>query len=108
MPKYYGLVGFMNTSNESHSDVYKNSPIKKKYYGDILRNVKRNESGTGVNDNITVSNQISIIADPYAQENFHAIIFVEFMKSYWKVQSVEVQYPRLIITLGGLYNGPTE
>lgn len=108
MAKYCGLIGFMNTNNEMCSDVYKNSPIKKKYYGDILRNIKRNESGTGVNDNISVSNQISIVADPYAQENFHSIIFAEFMKSYWKVQSVEVQYPRLIITLGGLYNGPTE
>ena len=109
MAKYCGIIGFMNTSNsDENSDTWVDTPVKKKYYGDIIKNYKRNEQGSGVNDNITINNQISILADPYARENFHNMLFAEFMDSFWKIQSVEVQYPRLIISLGGLYNGRTE
>lgn len=109
MAKYCGIIGFSNTSNsEERPDVWTDTPVKKKYYGDIIKNYKRNEQGLGVNDNITINNQISILADPYARENFHNMLFAEFMGTFWKVSSVEVQYPRLIISLGGIYNGRTE
>ena len=109
MAKYCGVIGFSNTSNsEERPDVWTDTPVKKKYYGDIIKNYKRNEQGLGINDNITINNQISILADPYARENFHNMLFAEFMGTFWKVSSVEVQYPRLIISLGGIYNGRTE
>lgn len=109
MARYCGIIGFQNTNNsEENSDVWVDKPIKRKYYGDIIKNYKRNEQGLGVNDNITINNQISILADPYARENFHRMLFAEFMGAFCKVQSVEVRYPRLIISLGGIYNGRTD
>ena len=75
------------------------------YCGDLIRNTRRLDSSGMVNDNINIANEISIISDPYANANFHAMRYVEFMGTKWKISNVEVQYPRLILTLGGLYNG---
>lgn len=73
----------------------------------MTRVAKRNEQGQSINDNITLNNSISIIADAYAYENFFAIQYVKVMGTAWKVTSVEVQRPRLILTLGGVWNGET-
>ena len=78
---------------------------ERKYYGDLLRNSRRLQGSQQVNDDITISNQISILADPYAVQHFHAIRYAELFGTKWKVSSVEVQYPRLILELGGVYNG---
>lgn len=106
MPKFYGVIGFSSTVEDPEkSGIYKPTIVEKKYFGDLLKNVKRAESGDGINDNIVLSNQISIISDPYARENFSMIAYATFMGTRWKVTSVEVRYPRLILTLGGVYNG---
>lgn len=106
MPKFCGTIGFSTSVEEPEgSGIYKNKFVTKKYLGDILKNTKRAETGEGVNDNVVLSNQISIISDPYARENFSMIAYVTFMGTRWKVTSVEVRYPRLILTLGGVYNG---
>ena len=68
------------------------------------RNTRRLQSSGNLNDNIVIANELSIVADPYANENFHAMRYVEFMGTKWKISSVEVQYPRLILTLGDGYN----
>lgn len=104
MAKYYGIVGFAETV-ETSPGVWKEQIAKRPYYGDLIRNVRNLQSSDQLNDNINVSNEISILADPYANENFHSIRYVEFMNAKWKVSSVSVQYPRLILTIGGLYNG---
>ena len=80
-------------------------PTEKKYRGDITKNVKRFDSGDSLNDNISLNNTISIVADAYAYENYFAIRYVEWMGARWKVTSVEVQRPRLILSVGGVYNG---
>lgn len=103
MPKFYGEIGFATQTKVS--GVVKEEIVRKKYFGDLIRNIRNLQSSENLNDNINVSNQISIVADPYATENFHAMRYVEFMGAKWKVTSVEVQYPRLILTLGGVYNG---
>ena len=72
---------------------------------DLIKNNRKLESSDSVNDNINISNSISIISDPYANENFHKMRYAKFMGTEWKVTNVEVQYPRLILTLGGVYNG---
>ena len=71
----------------------------------MIRNTRRLQSAEQVNDNINIANDLSIIADPYAINNFHTMRYAEFMGTKWKISNVEVQYPRLILTLGGLYNG---
>ena len=104
MAKFYGVIGFSETVETSPS-VWREQITKRNYYGDILRNSRRLESSGGTNDNINVANQISIIADPYANQNFHQMRFVQFMGTTWKITNVEVQYPRLLLTIGGEYNG---
>ena len=75
------------------------------YYGDVNRNIQRLQATDNLNDDIQINNEFSIVADPYANENFHAIRYVEYMGIKWKVSAVEVRYPRLILNAGGVYNG---
>lgn len=104
MAKFYGVIGYAVTEMTERG-IYEERIVETEYIGDVLRNTRRLRDGSKINDDITISNQISIIADPYAANNFHAMRYVEFMGAKWKVSEVEVQYPRLILTLGGLYNG---
>lgn len=104
MAKYYGVIGYAATV-QTEPGIYEEQIIETEYMGDVLRNTRRLREGSKINDDITISNQISIIADPYASNNFHTMRYVTFMGAKWKVSDVEVQYPRLILTLGGLYNG---
>ena len=103
MAKWIGKIGFVVTS-ETKPGVWKEVATDRKYYGDLIRNTRRLQSSGNVNDNVTISNEISIVADPFANENFHAIRYAEFMGTKWKVTSVDVQYPRLILSLGEVYN----
>lgn len=104
MAKFCGIIGFAETV-ETAPSVWSEKITTRSYYGDILRNTRRLESSGGTNDNINVANQLSIVADPYANQNFHAMRYVKFMGTAWKITNVEVQYPRLLLTIGGEYNG---
>ena len=104
MAKFYGDIGFAILTKTSPG-VYDEDILERNYYGDILRNSRRLQSTDNVNPNINISNEISIIADPYANENFHAMRYVKFMGTKWKITNVEVNYPRLILTIGDVYNG---
>lgn len=101
--RYYGNIGYGN-SVETSPGVWEDQIVLRPYYGDVVRNTRRLQTSEYLNDDISVSNSISIIADAYAYENFFAIRFVEWMGTKWKVDSVEVQRPRLILSLGGVYN----
>lgn len=104
MAKYYGKIGYAETV-ETNPGVWTEQITERSYYGDMIRNTRRLQSAEQVNDNINITNDLSIIADPYAINNFHTMRYAEFMGAKWKISNVEVQYPRLILTLGGLYNG---
>lgn len=104
MAKFYGNIGFAETV-ETEPGVWVEEMTVRTYYGDLVRNTRRLENSGGVNDNVNISNDISIIADPYANHNFHSIRYIEFMGAKWKVSNIEVQHPRLILTIGGVYNG---
>lgn len=104
MAKFYGEIGFAETV-ETAPSVWAEQLTKRHYYGDLVRNTRRLESSGGTNDNINVANQISIVADPYANQNFQAMRYVKFMGTAWKITNVDVQYPRLLLTIGGEYNG---
>ena len=103
MAKFYGKIGY-ETTEEVRPSVYKPIVKERNYYGDVLRNSRRLE-GHQINDNVNISNTISIVADPYAWQNFHAMRYVVWMGSKWKITNVEEAYPRLNLTLGGVYNG---
>lgn len=104
MAKFFGSIGYAETV-ETKPGVWSEQITERQYYGDLVRNMRRLESTNQVNENINIQNEISIVADPYAYKNFHAIRYVEFMGTKWKVSSVDVQYPRLILSVGGVYNG---
>ena len=104
MAKYYGVIGYAETV-ETAPGVYEEQITERKYYGELVRNTRRLQTSDQVNDNINIANEISIIADPFATQNFHAMRYIEFMGAKWKITNVEVRYPRLILTIGGLYNG---
>lgn len=107
MAKFSGKIGFAVTSektiNGSGTGVWEEHIVERQYYGDLIRNSRRLQADK-LNDSITISNDISIVADPYAYENFHSIRYVIFMGTKWKVDSVDVDYPRLSLSLGGVYN----
>ena len=104
MAKWYGEIGFAKTV-ETKPGVYEEQFTKRNYYGDVVRNSRRLQSADQLNDNINVSNQISIVSDPYVDQHCSSIAYVEYMGAKWKVTDVEVQYPRLILSIGGVWNG---
>ena len=104
MAKFHGNVGYAETV-EIRPGVHKEQITPRPYYGELVQNIRKLQSADQLNDNISVSNKISIVSDPYANQNFHSMRYVEFMGAKWKIESVEVQYPRLILSIGGVYNG---
>lgn len=104
MAKYYGKIGFAENV-EVRPGYWEEQITERPYYGDLIRNARRLQSTDQLNDDINIANEISILADPYANQNFHAMRYIWFMGAKWKVSNVNVQYPRLILTIGGLYNG---
>lgn len=104
MAKFYGKVGYIK-SVEVRPGVWDNQVTERSYYGDVTRNTSRFQSTGEVIDDVNISNNISIVADPYANENFHYMRYVEFMGAKCKITNVEVKYPRIVLSLGGVYNG---
>lgn len=104
MGKFYGEVGYAVTV-ETSPGVWTPQIIEHVYTGDILKNTKRFEQRESLNDDITINNIISIIADPFAYENLYMLRYVKWMGACWKVSSIEIQPPRILLTLGGAYNG---
>lgn len=104
MAKWYGKIGYADNV-EVEPGVWEDSIIEHPYYGDLNRNTRSLQNSGGINDNINLSNEISIVADPYASENFYKMRYVEFAGTKWKITNVEVKYPRLILSIGGVWNG---
>lgn len=103
MGKYYGTIGYGETV-ETRDGVWETQITKRKIFGDVIKNSRRLDTNVNLNDNISVSNRISFLSDPYARKNFHLIKYISYMGALWKVISVEEEFPRLILTLGGVYN----
>lgn len=106
MAKFYGAIGYAEVG-ETSPGVWTETMTERTYCGDILRNTRRLETGESINDNVNVNNIISVVSDPYITEHIFAIRYIRWMGTLWKVTNVEVQSPRLLLTIGGVYNGPT-
>ncbi len=104
MARYCGKIGFAVQKN-TDPGVWVDDITERTYYGDVIHNSRRLQTSGNLNDDVEISNRLSIIGNPYAYENFHNMRYAVYMGSKWKVTEVEVQYPRLILSLGGLYNG---
>lgn len=104
MAKYCGMIGYATTVEEERG-IKEEQIIEHKAYGDVLRDVANWSDTSTINGVLKIGNQLSIIVDAFAKENFHHIRYAEYMGTKWNVNSVETQYPRLILHLGGVYNG---
>lgn len=102
--KFYGAIGFA-TTKETTPGVWEEVITEQSYYGDVTRNTRKLQNSEGLNDDINIGNDISIVANPYILSNMYAMRYVVFQGAKWKITNVEVQYPRLILSIGGLYNG---
>jgi hypothetical protein len=106
MAKYFGRIGYGETE-ESAPGVWVDTIVEHSYYGDVIRNTRKLSEGENLNNDLSVGNSISIVADAYANDHFFAIRYIEWAGVLWTVKEVEVQSPRLIFRLGEVYNGPT-
>ena len=106
MGKFYGEIGFAYDEETSPGIA---TPVitERAYYGDLIKNYRRLESDTKINNDISLSNDISIIADPFAYQHFTDMRYVRYMGNCWRITGVEEKYPRLVLTVGGLYDGET-
>lgn len=106
MAKFYGEIGYAETI-ETVPGVWQEQIVKRNYTGDVIRNTSKIRGGEHLNDNIVLDNKLSIIADPYALNNFSTMRYIKWDGAFWKITSVEIQRPRLILTIGGVYNEQT-
>lgn len=101
--KWSGKIGFVETK-ETRPGVWENVTTERNFYGDVIRDIRKNQSSGQVNDDINISNRISIVSNSFVRDNLSFMKYIEFMGTKWKITDVEVQYPRLILTIGGLWN----
>ena len=106
MAKFFGEIGYGETV-QTAPGVWEDVITEKSYFGDVIRNSRQLRDGEKVNDDLSVGNSISIVADAYANTHFFAIRYIRWAGALWKVANVDVESPRLVLRLGGVYNGPT-
>jgi hypothetical protein len=106
--RFYDAIGYAESAERPEgSGIYEDVIVEKKLYGDVLRNTRALEEADKVNNDLTISNRFSLVADTYASENFEAIRYIKWRGQRYLAQRVEYEPPRLILTPGGVYNGPT-
>lgn len=104
MSRWFGKIGYSATEQTSPG-VFEEHIVERSYYGDAMRVTSKFQNAEKLNDDLNISNEFSILADPFAFENFSAMRYIEFLGERWKITNVEVQYPRLRLSVGGVYNG---
>lgn len=102
--KYFGNVGFA-MSVERDPGIFENTIQERPYYGDVIKNTRRWENGDKVNDDFRVNNQISIIVDSFCIAHASRMKYITWLGHKWKIESVDISFPRMIVTMGGLWNG---
>ena len=107
MAKFHGAIGFVQIE-ETAPGVHSEVVTEREYYGDVIRNTRQWERTEHLNDDLAINNQFSIVGDAFAYGNFQSMRYIQWMGSYWKISNVEIQRPRLILTVGGIYNGPKD
>lgn len=105
MGKWFGAIGFALPTREIEAGVWDNPIEEHACYGDMTSDRRKRQNSGEINDNLNLANTLSIIGDPYTQTNYQHIAYATIMGAKWKVTDVEIQYPRLILTIGGVWNG---
>lgn len=104
MAKWFGKIGY-STTEEVEPGIYESIIKELPYRGDVMSSRWKRQSSGEINDNISLANVISIVADPFAYQNCSKMVYIEYLGALWKISDIEVQSPRLLITIGGVYNG---
>lgn len=104
MAKFYGVIGFSTTS-ETSPGVWTTGITERTYSGDVVKESRKWQTGEGLNDNLNVANQLSVLVDPYAFSNIHNMKYVEWLGAKWKITKVDIRRPRVLLAIGGVYNG---
>ena len=104
MAKFKGAIGYVSQV-ETAPGVWEDQVTEKNYRGDVILSQERWQPTEGVNDNLNLDNSISIIADIYAYANLGHIKYIIWHGQKWKVQSLAINRPRIVLQIGGLYNG---
>lgn len=106
--RFFGAVGYGETQETlPGSGVWDDVITEVNYTGDVLRDAIEQSPGDNTADDLSVNNSISIVADAKANNHFHKMKYIVWQGTRWKIESVEVRSPRLLLTLGGVYSGPT-
>jgi hypothetical protein len=105
MAKFHGKIGY-SSSIETAPGVYTDSIIEREYYGEVIKQTKQWIFANQINDNLVLNNRISVVGDEFSYENFSAMKYVIWAGQYWNVSNIDIERPRLILSLGGVYNGP--
>lgn len=105
MAKFYGPIGYA-VSVQTAPGVWTDVITEHNYYGDFVKNTTRIKENENLNDNLVLDNRLSIVGTMYAYDNYQAMRYVKWMGALWKISSVDVQRPRLILSIGSVYNGP--
>ena len=105
MARFYGEIGF-GDNVETVPGVWEDVITERKFYGDVPRNIYQSNTTDKVNDDVDTNTSISIVGNRYAFTHIKDMQYVKFNDEYWTIDSVEVRRPRLILNIGGVYNGP--
>ena len=105
MAKYFGVIGYVTTEEVEPGVWIENSIVEREYYGDLKRNSRRYSLSSNVNGDVSISNQISILSDSYANDHIDDMRYITYLGKKWTITDIEVEYPRLTLSIGGIYNG---
>lgn len=106
--KFYDAIGYgKSVETPVGSGIWEEVITERKFYGDVIRDTRALSEGDKVNTDLSIGNRFSIVADRDAIENFWAIKYVMWQGKRFLLRDIEVLPPRLILTPGGVYNGPT-
>ena len=104
MAKWCGKIGYAITE-ETEPGIWEEKITERSYYGDVESNHWKRQTSGEVNDDINISNVISIVSDPFANSHISSMVYIEYMGAKWKISDAEVKFPRIVLTIGGVYNG---
>lgn len=104
MARFSGKIGYTEGYQDDGSGVWTHTIKERACYGDVIRNRRKNTASEVINDDLNLGNEFSIVSDTYARAHFPRMLYVEWMGTKWKITDIDVQYPRLILSVGGVYN----
>lgn len=105
--KYSGMVGY-GIQEEVAPGIWRERIVERKYLGDVVQTAWHSQAAAStLNDNPSLNCQIEIVADAFAWANYGNIRYVVYENSKWKVSSIQVRRPRLILNFGSIYNDQT-